>query len=261
MTISTSQPSDSHAPRRSRRRGRLFRATGAVGLATALALLTGGSASAHVRVHPDSTVTGSFSALTFRVPNESDTAGTVAVQITLPTDTPFLSVSAKPVPGWSVASVEAPLPTPVVVEGTTVTKAVRTVTWTAGAGSQVKPGEYQEFSISAGPLPAPGTVELPATQTYSDGTVVMWDQATPASGPEPEHPAPAFDVTAAGATPSGGAAGEASQAGAQVQPGTDVLARVLGGVGALAGAAALALVVLRTRGSRPLNHGPSKPAA
>jgi hypothetical protein len=33
-----------------------------------------------------------------------------------------------------------------------------------------------------------------ATQTYSDGTVVEWDQPTPASGEEPEHPAPTLTI-------------------------------------------------------------------
>ena len=45
----------------------------------------------------------------------------------------------------------------------------------------------------------PGTVLLPATQTYSDGEVVRWDEPTPSSGEEPEHPAPALS-TPSGAT-------------------------------------------------------------
>lgn len=67
-------------------------------LAAALSLAGTGVASAHVRVFPDSTASGSFSALTFRVPNESDTAGTVKLQVQLPQDSPFLYVSTRPVP-------------------------------------------------------------------------------------------------------------------------------------------------------------------
>ena len=170
-------------------------------LAAALAVVLGGlaaqAAQAHVRVQADSTQSGSFSQLTFRVPNEEDSAGTVTVQVTLPQDTPFLHVSTKPLPGWTATVTEQPLPAPVTVSGTTVTKAPRTVTWQAQAGTRIEPGQYQDFDISAGPLPAAGTVLLPATQTYSDGTVVAWDQPTPAGGPEPEHPAPALVVTAA----------------------------------------------------------------
>lgn len=167
--------------------------------AVLLTLAAPGAAQAHVRVLPDSTATGSFSALTFRVPNESATASTVKLTVQLPQDNPFLYVSSKPVAGWTVASTEAKLPKPVTSEGTTLTKAVRTVTWTADKAAAVGPGEYQEFSLSVGPLPAVGTVLLPATQTYSDGTVVRWNEPTPASGEEPEHPAPELVVTAAAA--------------------------------------------------------------
>jgi uncharacterized protein YcnI len=228
-------------PRPTRRR-RLTRAIPATVAAATLVLLAQTTADAHVRVQPDSTVSGSFSALTFRVPNESDTAGTVKVAVTLPTETPFLYVSTKPVPGWQAATTEATLPTPVVVGGTTVTKAARTVTWTADPGVQIGAGQYQEFSISAGPLPQPGLIQLPATQTYSDGTVTAWDQPSPAGGSEPEHPAPAFVVTAAA-----GAGATAPVAAAASGGGEDPVARVLGGAGLLAGLAALALAVSARR--------------
>ena len=222
----------------------------------ALLMLAPATADAHVRVSADSTTPGSFSALTFRVPNESDTAGTVGLTVQLPQDTPFLYVSSKPVPGWRVSTVEAPLPKPVVSYGTTLTKAVRTVTWTAEKGTEIRPGEYQEFSLSVGPLPtAPGTVLLPADQTYSDGTVVKWDQPTPAGGEEPEHPAPQLVVAAGGSSqtssmPSMGTAPAAPTAAAVVRQ--DVLARGLGGVGLALGAAALvvALVTARRRSAR-----------
>jgi uncharacterized protein YcnI len=206
-------------------------------LGLALTLAGWSTAEAHVRVHPDSTATGSFSALTFRVPNESATAGTVKLEVQLPQDAPFVYVSSKPVPGWTVTSTEQPLPKPVDMDGTTITKAVRTVTWTAAKGAEIAPGEYQEFSLSVGPLPAPGTVLLPAVQTYSDGTVESWDQATPASGAEPEHPAPELVVTAASAAPTPGADATPGAEAASAAP--DTTARWLG-----AGALAVALVGL-----------------
>ena len=119
------------------------------------------------------------------------------LEVQLPKGTPFLYVSSKPIPGWTVKMTEAPLPEPVESEGTKITKAISTVTWTASEAAAVKPGEYQDFSISAGPLPKPGTIELPAIQTYSDGEVVRWNQPTPASGEEPEYPTPTFVITAA----------------------------------------------------------------
>ena len=173
----------------------MVRLGAAAAAATLLALSAGGPASAHVRVKPDSTVSGSFAALTFRVPTESDTASTTKLVLTLPQDTPFAHVSVRPVPGWNAVVTEASLPTPVTANGTTLTKAARTVTWTADKGAAIGPGQYQEFAISVGPLPAPGTLVLPVAQTYSDGTVVGWDEPSQPGQAEPQHPAPQFDVT------------------------------------------------------------------
>ena len=239
MTRTTSRPS-------------LLRAGAASGLGVLL-LLPATSADAHVRVSADRTTPGSFSALTFRVPNESDTAGTVEVSVQLPQDTPFRYVSTRPVPGWRATTKEATLPTPVEAEGTTLTKAVRTVTWTAERGTRIEPGEYQEFSISAGPLPSVGTVLLPATQTYSDGEVVRWDQPTPAGGEEPEHPAPELVVAADAAgsaspapeAPTSGTTGTAAAVTTAGRP--DGVARALGGTGLGLGLAALVVAVLGLR--------------
>jgi uncharacterized protein YcnI len=204
-------------------------------------------------LHTDSTASGSFSALTFRVPNESDAASTVKLEIQLPKDTPFLYVSTKPVAGWTVKTTEAPLPEPVESYGTTITKAVSTVVWTASNAAAVKPGEYQEFSISAGPLPKPGTIELPAVQTYSDGKVVKWNQPTPASGEEPEYPAPTFVIIEPGSAEGGdkeaAPAPTAGELAASPAASTDPLARGLGIGGLLVGVAGLATAVVAVRRS------------
>lgn len=230
------------------RRSALAAALGAAGLA-----LLPATAGAHVTLHTDSTASGSFSALTFRVPNESDAASTVKLEIQLPKDTPFLYVSTKPVAGWTVKTTEAPLPEPVESYGTTITKAVSTVVWTASNAAAVKPGEYQEFSISAGPLPKPGTIELPAVQTYSDGKVVKWNQPTPASGEEPEYPAPTFVIIEPGSAEGGdkeaAPAPTAGELAASPAASTDPLARGLGIGGLLVGVAGLATAVVAVRRS------------
>ena len=155
------------------------------------------AASAHVRVDPDSTAEGSHTQLTFSVPNESDTAKTSKLEITLPTETPFNSVSVKPVEGWKAEVITADLPKPVRVNGATVTKAPASVVWTADAAHQIGQNEYQTLSISVGVLPKSGTeLVLPSAQTYTDGNVVRWDQKTVQGQAEPEHPAPAFTTTA-----------------------------------------------------------------
>lgn len=223
----------------------------------ALVALPAGPASAHVRVVPESTAAGGWSALTFRVPTESDTASTVALSVELPSDVPFLSVSTRPVPGWTATLERAPLPEPVDFYGTTLTEAPARVTWTADdAQSAVAPGQFQEFEISVGPLPeeAGTVVVLPAEQTYSDGTVVRW--ADVASGDdEPEHPAPVLVVTAAEDEARAAAPGAApveperpSASGtvaATSQP--DGLARALGGAGLLLGAAAVVIALVGRR--------------
>ncbi|MFQ4150535.1 YcnI family protein [Arthrobacter sp. LAPM80] len=164
------------------------------------AFLAAGSAaaSAHVKVSPDSTTANGYTHVTFNVPNESATAKTSKLVVQLPTDTPFTSVSVKPVEGWTAQVVTTKLPKPVTVGDATVTKAATSVEWTADAAHQIGQNEYQSFALSLGKLPAAGTtVMLPAAQTYMDGTVVKWDEKTVTGQAHPEHPAPSFVTTAA----------------------------------------------------------------
>ena len=67
-------------------------------------------AAAHVRVIPEATASGGYAALTFRVPNESDTAATTKLVVTLPQDRPLATVSVRPVPGWTAKDTTAKLP-------------------------------------------------------------------------------------------------------------------------------------------------------
>jgi len=230
------------------RRGALAAALGAAAL-----VLLPATAGAHVTLRADSTASGSFSALTFRGPNESESASTIKLEVQLPADTPFLSVSTKQLPGWTVKTTEAPLPEPVEAEGTKITKAVSTVVWTASPAAGVKPGQYQDFSISVGPLPKPGAIEIPAVQTYSDGKVVKWNEPTPASGEEPEYPVPTFVITAAETdSAEGGTAApapETGEAAGSPNDATDPLARVLGIGGLLVGVAGVATAVVAVRRS------------
>jgi uncharacterized protein YcnI len=193
------------ATRRALRRGGLSLTAVAVA-----AVLSAPAASAHVRVFPDTTEGGRYAKLTFRVPNESDTAGTTSLVVTLPESAPLGSVSVLPVPGWTATVTKAKLAKPIVVHGTTLDEAPRTVTWTAAAGTQVAPGQFQEFAISAGPLPESGAMVFAAAQKYSDGTVVDWNEPAPADGTEAEHPVPEFAITPAGAEEPGGAEDEAA---------------------------------------------------
>ena len=223
-TLSRTSPVPIHPP--ITRRRHLARAVVGGLLAAAVVFLTAASASAHVHIDASTTEPGANAILAFRVPTESETARTTKAEVTLPSDDPFPSVSANALAGWTVGVTEAKLPTPVVDDdGATLTKAPHTVSWTARAGSAVGPGEFQEFELQVGPLPKSGAVVLPVTQTYSDGSVVKWDEGTPPGGEEPERPAPSFDIAAAPAVASSDAVST-----------TDGTARTLGVVGIVVGA-------------------------
>jgi len=229
------------------------RRAGAIGALVAAAVLgTAISASAHVSVHPDSTTAGQGAQLTFRVPDESDTANTIKLVVTLPQARPFTDVSTKPMTGWTATVTEAPLPQAVNVGGATITRAPHTVTWTAQPGNKIAPGQYQEFAFATDALPAAGVMVLAAAQYYSDGTVTHWTEPTVPGKAEPEHPAPAFTVTAATTTGAGATGAPAAnvQASGKTAPAataTDSMARVLGGVALLLTVAFGGLVLLRHR--------------
>jgi periplasmic copper chaperone A len=206
------------------------------------------AASAHVTVSSPDAAPGGFGKLVFRVPTESVAASTVKLTVTLPADNPFANVSAKPLPGWSTATTEKPLAKPVKSDdGFNLTKAVSTVTWTAGPGRGVAPGQFNEFELSVGPFPEGNDpISMPAVQTYSDGTVVRWNQPNPSSGEEPEHPAPTLELAATHHTdnPATPAPATSTASGGDV---TDGLARWLGGAGLALGILALAIAILSTR--------------
>jgi uncharacterized protein YcnI len=184
-----------------RRPGRRLAARASLTLAAAAApvVLLAGAASAHVTVHSDDATQGGYGKLTFRVPTELDNASTVKLQVFFPTSQPLASVSIQPQPGWSFRVITKKLSTPITSDDGQVTQAVSEVVWTADStATAIKPGEFDEFNVSAGPLPKAPTMVFKALQTYSNGTIVRWIDAAPAGGPEPEHPAPTLTLAAAG---------------------------------------------------------------
>lgn len=199
---------------------------------TTLALTLGVAdvAMAHVRVIPSSTTPGSYTVLTFNVPVESDTANTTAITVNLPTTTPFTYVSVLPAPGWTAKVITEKLANPVKDDdGNIITKAPIKVEWTATEGG-LRPGQFGQFTIQAGPLPKSGTVYLPTQQKYSDGTTSNWVQQAQGNA-EPEFPAPNFAVTAAAAaTPAATDSGTNPWALAGRGAGIALLGGVVGGV-------------------------------
>jgi uncharacterized protein YcnI len=208
----------------------------AIGAGVLLTLAAPLAASAHVTVTPGEAEPGSFSLITVKVPNESATESTTRVELTIPEATPFAFVSYVPVPGWSTELVKSVLPEPYVTEHGEITEAVTTIIWTAQPGSEITDGQIQLFPLSVGPVPDTGAIVLSADQTYSDGTVVSWNE----EGEDAEHPAPVLYVNAAPADDHDATDQDdadtvslTSEATGAAQP--DVLARVLGITGLVVG--------------------------
>ncbi len=150
-------------------------------------------AAAHVTVNPREATAGGYAKLTFRVPNESDTASTVKLEVAFPQDAPFASVSVRPVPGWTVTTETRKLTTPIKAHDSEITEAVSRIVWTADAAAAIKPGQFQEFDVSAGPLPEVQQIIFKSLQTYSDGNIVRWIEE-PKDGAQLERPAPVLKV-------------------------------------------------------------------
>jgi uncharacterized protein YcnI len=164
--------------------------------ALAAALAGAGAAAAHVSVSSTDAATGGYGKLTFRVPNESDTASTVALRISVPEESALASLRAQPVPGWTVTMTTSDLQTPLESHGEQVTSYVSVVEFRAADGGGIRPGEFQEFALSGGPFPDSDQLSFPAVQTYSDGTEAAWIEPTVAGQAEPERPAPVLTLTA-----------------------------------------------------------------
>lgn len=161
---------------------RVFITTAATVTAMTIALLSGaGLASAHVHVDADDAAPGSTSVLTFRVPGESEKGAlTTGFSVALPN---VASARTELVPGWTAR-----------LDGDAAAGTVRSVTWTAAPTVGISSDQFALFRVAV-TLPNQPSVTLPATQTYSDGTVVHWDQPPLANGDEPEFPVPELILT------------------------------------------------------------------
>jgi uncharacterized protein YcnI len=183
---------------------------------------------AHVHASSDNPVRGGMAIVTFQVPNESNTgAVTTALTVSLPN---VAAASAETVPGWTAK-----------LDRDAAAGTVRSVTWTAGPGAGVPPDQFALFRISV-QLPDTDSVSFPATQTYSDGTVVKWDQPPLPGGGEPEHPAPALTLSVAAAPHD-----HHGPAAAAPPKSSDNTARLLGGAALALAAIGVGLAVIRRR--------------
>jgi uncharacterized protein YcnI len=172
-----------------------------IALAAGAALvLPAASAFAHVTVNPKEAAQGGYAKLAFRVPNERDGVNTTRLEVNFPTDHPLASVSVRPHAGWAYTVEKTKLPTPVKSGDGDISEAVTRITWTGGT---IKPGEFDEFEVSVGPLPADAdSLTFKALQTYGDGQIVRWIEDARADGSQPDHPAPVLKLTKAATIPA-----------------------------------------------------------
>ncbi|WP_153536004.1 YcnI family protein [Streptomyces sp. RB17] len=227
------------------------RAGAVTALAAATVLLAAGAASAHVTVHPESYAKGATDGvLTFRVPNEEDTASTTKVQVFLPTDHPVLGVLVHPQDGWTAKVTTTKLKTPVKTDDGTITEAASEITFTGG---KIGAGQYEDFNVAFGQLPDDtGQLVFKTLQSYSDGKVARWIEE-PTGGDEPENPAPVLKLTAGDASAASAPAKTATATAARAADASDSTARGLGIAGLVVGVlglAAAAFAIVRSRAAR-----------
>jgi uncharacterized protein YcnI len=158
--------------------------TATTGAAMSIALLSGAApAWAHVHVDADDAAPGGSAVLTFQVPGESETgAPTTQFSVALPN---VASARAEVMPGWTSR-----------LDRNAAAGTVSSVTWSAAPSVGISPDQFALFRISV-TLPNQPSVSFPATQTYSDGKVVRWDQPPLPGGGEPEYPVPELALSGA----------------------------------------------------------------
>lgn len=212
-----------------------------IAVAAAVALYLGSAAHlpaawAHVHATSDDAVRGATALVTFQVPNESNTgAATTALSVALPD---VASARAESMPGWTAK-----------LDRDAASGAVHSVTWTAAPGGGIGADQFALFRISV-KLPDAETVSFPATQTYSDGVVVKWDQPPQPGGGEPEYPAPT--LTLAAGPPAAHdhhppSTAPAQQATTPQPKSSDDTARLLGGAALVVAALGICLALIRRR--------------
>lgn len=194
----------------------------------------------------DTATPGTFTSLSFRVPNETaNGTSTNKLTLTLPGGASLLqSISYIPVPGWTTELVSAKLATPIKNGDSTIAEAVTQVIWSAKPGSEYGLDSEGIFSLFIGAIPAVGRITLPVDQGYTDGSIVSWNGSVTS-----DHPAPVLYIenkpvvdTDAGGAPIPSIT--TTTASSSTAAGPDVLARVLGGIGPVLGVVALLIAVL-----------------
>ena len=161
------------------------------------ALALAGAASAHVTITPATTAAGAYTVLTVSVPHGCDGSPTTKVAIKTPDD--IIEVTPTRNPFYDVEKVTTKLDQPIKAEdGDEITERTSEVVYTAK--TPLPDGQRDTFELSLQiPEDAAGkTLTFPAIQTCEKGETA-WTEVPAAGQSEDDldHPAPAFEVTAA----------------------------------------------------------------
>lgn len=114
----------------------------------------------HVTVRTDNNQTLGYALYMVRVPNESETASTVKVEVQIPES--LAASRYEPRPGWKLSLADGVL----TIEG-----------------GPLAPGEFTEFRFQARNPGQPGPLTFKTIQTYDDGQVVTWSGSSDSNTP------------------------------------------------------------------------------
>ncbi len=148
-------------------------------LFTALALLMGSQAQAHVSLEQGEAIAGSPYKAVLRIGHGCDGAPTTQVTVTLPEG--LRGAKPQPKEGWTLAIRKKPLAQPYDSHGKTIREDVTEISWTArDEAHYLQDGWYEEFVLRGGLPESVGPVWFKVHQRCTEGE---WNWADlPASG-------------------------------------------------------------------------------
>jgi uncharacterized protein YcnI len=129
-----------------------------VSLIAFAALAIAPAVSAHAVVSPSAATVAAYQEYTLSVPSEKD-ATTTSIRLLVPSG--VSDVTPNVIPGWTVST------------KTDSNNNVTEIDWTQGS---IPTGQREDFMFELQDPANPTTLDWKVYQTYSDGSVVSWDQ-------------------------------------------------------------------------------------
>lgn len=210
----------------------------AAALSSAIVIMTGSAASAHVTANPSNVAAGGYGRVDFRVPHGCEGASTNVVEVKIPNGVVSLKPQSKP--GWTVETTMVTTE-PYELHGQTMTEQIGVVRWKGGS---LPDAQFDDFAISAKFPDTAGTALYFPTVQYCGEKSSSWIEIPTATGQELEHPAPAVLLIAAApeSKPDQAPDSAKTESSDDTGNGTDplsVIALLLGAAGAVLGGVSL----------------------